>query len=115
MFKKISIFILLFFVFGCSGSKKEKIKPWKSSIVHYGMSSCEKSLKHVYKVKYKENGYKWNGSKAILYCGCSLDKMREKINDDDFLFKLRNNELGREMKISGDFCKSNGINWYEEK
>jgi len=40
--------------------------------------------------------------------------MRKKLRDDEFLNKLRNGNLGIEMKTAGNFCKSKGINWYED-
>jgi len=111
---KLNVIIILFFLYGCMGDYKKSDRPWKSSIVHYGMSSCEKSLKKVHENKFKETDTKWNGNKAILYCGCSLDQMRKKLRDDEFLNKLRNGNLGIEMKTAGNFCKSKGINWYED-
>lgn len=106
--------LVLLFLSSCTIKEKEQIDPWKSTIIQYGMISCMKSLTEVYDKKYV-NDKKWNGQKVALHCGCSIDHLRKKVSQEYFITKLRNNELGEELKNASDYCKNINGNWYEEK
>lgn len=108
------ILIILIFLSGCTIKKEQKIDPWKSTIIQYGMISCMKSLEQVYDKKNVDDA-NWNGSKAALHCGCTMDHLRKKVTQEYFISKLRENKLGNDLKKASDYCKNINGNWYEEK
>jgi len=110
---KFLIIFIVFFLSSCS-VKNKKIYSWESSVVQYGMISCHKSLEKVFNDSYKNQGNTWNTEKVVSYCSCSIDQLRKKINQDEFLNKLRNKKIGKDLKTAGDYCKERDGNWYEE-
>lgn len=108
--KKIILLAIPFIIAGCTHKRK-----WESATVQYAMTGCYTSLKVTYdRQKFADKGRKWNDQKAVGQCSCTVDDLREKVPQEEFMEKMEKKQAKQMLSGSSTICKEKLGEWYDE-
>jgi len=111
MFKYLTLFLVLII----SSCATKKIG-WESSVVNYAFDSCSASLKMDFNRNKKLHlKYKLNEEKVAMQCSCAVDDLRIKLTQQEFIDKMSNKTIKKDLKNSSKTCKEKLGNWYDQK
>jgi hypothetical protein len=111
----MSKYLLLFLVLIFSSCTTKKIE-WESSTINFAFDSCSTSLKMDFnRNKNLHLKYKLNEEQVALQCSCTVDDLRIRLTQQEFIDKMSNKSIKEDLKNSSKTCKEKLGNWYDKK
>jgi hypothetical protein len=112
MFKYLILFLVLIIISSCTTKKIG----WESSTINFAFDSCFTSLK----IDFNNDKnlilwYKLNEEKVTIQCSCTVDDLRIRLTQQEFIDKLSNKSIKQDLKNSSNICKEKLGNWYDKK